>query len=97
MESIAIITLKDKLKDIDKGIKECTNKKGDSIKSLTHIKTELGKAITILESCGGEMTKQGFGQLIIPDVVNHACPDCGSDETNVAEIYCNNCFEYNCV
>lgn len=34
--------------------------------------------------------------LTIPVVVNHVCPDCNSTDTSVAEIFCNNCSEYNC-
>jgi len=73
MESIAIITLRNKLKEINIGIKSCKKKDGDSIKTLNHIKNELEKAIAILEPCGGEMTKQGFGQLTIPVVIKSVC------------------------
>lgn len=69
MENIAILGLRDKLTEIDKGINECANKNGSSMKSLLHIKDELNKAITILKACEGKMTKEGYGQLTIPDVV----------------------------
>jgi len=70
MENIAILGLRDKLTEIDKGINECANKNGSSMKSLLHIKDELNKAITILKACEGEMTKEGYGQLTIPVVIN---------------------------
>ena len=73
MENIAILGLRDKLTEIDKGINECANKNGSSMKSLLHIKDELNKAITILKACEGEMTKEGYGQLIIPDVSVSVC------------------------
>lgn len=55
------------------------------------------KYIDAIEENLASDVNTGVGQLTIPDVVNHVCPDCGSNETNVAEIYCNNCFEYNCI
>jgi len=75
MESIAIDVLRDKLIEIDKGLDGC-NKHGDSFKMLRHIRTELNSAITILERCGGKMTKQEFGQLTIPDVMLLRCYVC---------------------
>lgn len=91
MESIAITILKDKLTDVNKGIIEVSNKKGDSIKTLIHIKKEIEKALLILEQYGAETTKQGFGQLIIPNVGK--CARCSAKTEKITINYCDSCIQ----